>query len=306
MVPTPAELRTIRALLATACIAVPAFGVLRQLEDPSAHIGWGVRWAFSGAALALWVASLRSGWLHDRLRPVAILFVCALQAWYVHSGGADGMSEGQAISTMLISALATLLFRDLLEMLAFAVFTAIMLAHAYRDVASPAISLPLFCLTLVTVVGSIGLISQSRRRLDMELEEARRTLERRVEERTAALASEVEERRAAERAAREASQAKSTFLANMSHELRTPLNAILGYTELVLEELDESSRSAVEPDLGRVSVSARHLLRLIDDVLDLTRVESGKLEVRSEPTDVAALVAEVLLEGAPGLPTATP
>ena len=105
--------------------------------------------------------------------------------------------------------------------------------------------------------------------------------------------------RAAERAAvtalaaaEEASRAKSRFLANMSHELRTPLNAIIGYTELVLEEDAEGGAADLPRDLGRALGAARHLLRLIDDVLDLAKVEAGHLAVALEPVDLEALVRE--------------
>jgi len=87
-----------------------------------------------------------------------------------------------------------------------------------------------------------------------------------------------------------AGQAKSAFLASMSHELRTPLNAILGYSELLEEELGDGT--AVE-DLRRIQQSGRHLLRLVDDVLDLARVEAGAVEVANEEVDVAELLQEV-------------
>jgi signal transduction histidine kinase len=90
-----------------------------------------------------------------------------------------------------------------------------------------------------------------------------------------------------------ANAAKSRFLANMSHELRTPLNAVLGYVELVQEAPDQTIRSA-EADLDRVHVSATHLLGLINSVLDLAKVEAGRLEVRMGPTDVHRLLVQTV------------
>ena len=91
----------------------------------------------------------------------------------------------------------------------------------------------------------------------------------------------------------QASRLKSEFLANMSHELRTPLNAILGFTQLV----QEGSAGPVSPMqkeyLGDVLVSSRHLLQLINDILDLAKVESGKMEFHAEDADPARLVQEV-------------
>lgn len=88
-----------------------------------------------------------------------------------------------------------------------------------------------------------------------------------------------------------ASQAKSTFLANMSHELRTPLNAILGYTEMLLEDLDDLP--PVVADLQRVHGAGTHLLGVINEVLDLSRIEAGRVDLRPEPTALAEVAEEV-------------
>jgi signal transduction histidine kinase len=94
-------------------------------------------------------------------------------------------------------------------------------------------------------------------------------------------------------AAEEASRAKSVFLANMSHELRTPLNAILGYSDLLLEELEDLPEAS-RTDLSRIQTSGRHLLTLISDVLDLSRIETGRMEIRKEGFDVAPLVSDLV------------
>ncbi len=91
----------------------------------------------------------------------------------------------------------------------------------------------------------------------------------------------------------EANRLKSEFLANMSHELRTPLNAIIGFAELI----HDGRVGAVQPEqkeyLGDILTSSRHLLELINDVLDLSKVESGKMEFSPEPIDVERLIGEV-------------
>jgi PAS domain S-box-containing protein len=92
---------------------------------------------------------------------------------------------------------------------------------------------------------------------------------------------------------RESSRLKSEFLANMSHELRTPLNAIIGFAELLYEGRIERGSQKEHEFLGTIGVSARHLLHLIDDVLDLSKVEAGRLELRPEPVDPAQLSDEV-------------
>jgi signal transduction histidine kinase len=92
----------------------------------------------------------------------------------------------------------------------------------------------------------------------------------------------------------EASRLKSEFLANMSHELRTPLNAILGFAELLHDGQVDPSSPTHKEFLGDILISGRHLLQLINDVLDLAKVEAGKLEFRPEPVTAAKLVGEVL------------
>ena len=99
----------------------------------------------------------------------------------------------------------------------------------------------------------------------------------------------------ARQAAEAANLAKSRFLANMSHELRTPLNAILGYSELLAEEAEAHGLGAMLEDLHRIRRAGSHLLALISDILDLTKIEAGKLEVSDERIDLAALLADVVV-----------
>ena len=102
--------------------------------------------------------------------------------------------------------------------------------------------------------------------------------------------SKVEEARAA---AVEANHAKSHFLANMSHELRTPLNAIIGYSEMLREDAEDLGHQTLAPDLDRILAAGRHLLSLINDVLDLSKIEAGKMTLFIEEFEVASLVDEV-------------
>jgi signal transduction histidine kinase/CheY-like chemotaxis protein/HAMP domain-containing protein len=97
-------------------------------------------------------------------------------------------------------------------------------------------------------------------------------------------------------AAMEATVAKSRFLANMSHELRTPLNAIIGITEMLMEDAEDSGDRSVREPLGRIARAGKHLLQLINDVLDLSKIEAGKLEVNYEPVALASLVGDVVGE----------
>ncbi|MBA3869648.1 MAG: response regulator [Anaerolineae bacterium] len=91
----------------------------------------------------------------------------------------------------------------------------------------------------------------------------------------------------------ETNRAKSTFLANMSHELRTPLNAIIGYSELIEEEMADVGNDEFIPDLKKIQTAAAHLLTLINDILDLSKIEAGKMELFMESVNVNTMVSEV-------------
>ena len=94
-------------------------------------------------------------------------------------------------------------------------------------------------------------------------------------------------------AAEAANLAKSQFLANMSHELRTPLSAVIGYSEMLGEELEDLGQAELLPDLRKIEASARHLLGLINDVLDISKIEAGRMTLAAETFDVATLVDDV-------------
>jgi signal transduction histidine kinase/CheY-like chemotaxis protein len=96
-----------------------------------------------------------------------------------------------------------------------------------------------------------------------------------------------------------ANTAKSAFLANMSHELRTPLNAILGYSEMLQEDAEDAGQEHVAADLRKIRSAGQHLLALINDVLDLSKLEAGRVEAFAETFDIAALVGEVVATATP-------
>ena len=93
-----------------------------------------------------------------------------------------------------------------------------------------------------------------------------------------------------------ANRAKSAFLANMSHELRTPLNAIIGYSEILEEDLQDEGCTEYVADLEKIRSSGKHLLHLIDDLLDIAKIESGKMELYLESFDIASLTNKVANE----------
>ena len=161
---------------------------------------------------------------------------------------------------------------------------------------------------LVVGVGALAIASTAYRFRVARLEVRERELLEVVEERTRSLREEKErteralaqaekERERAEeafRVAEEANRTKSHFLAATSHELRTPLNAILGYSELLSEEVAEKRYESLGDDIRRIHAAGRHLLGLINDILDLSRLEAGKLDLYPEEFEIAPLVADVL------------
>jgi signal transduction histidine kinase len=116
---------------------------------------------------------------------------------------------------------------------------------------------------------------------------ARATLERKVEERTRELSAALEK-------AQEVDRLKSEFLATMSHELRTPLNSVIGFTELVIAGVPGPVNEEQKRQLGMAHLSARHLLHLINDLLDLARIESGRFEPAWERFSPAEAVQEAI------------
>jgi len=95
-------------------------------------------------------------------------------------------------------------------------------------------------------------------------------------------------------AAEAASEAKGRFLANMSHELRTPINAILGYGELLIEECEETGNKQMLKDLEKIQIAGTHLTKLISNILDLSKIEAGKLDIHYATHNVKDLITEVL------------
>jgi signal transduction histidine kinase/CheY-like chemotaxis protein len=95
-------------------------------------------------------------------------------------------------------------------------------------------------------------------------------------------------------AADDASRTKSTFLANMSHELRTPLNAIIGYSEMLQEEAEDLGQAVFIPDLQNIHGAGRHLMSLINDVLDLSKIEAGKMDLYLESFELVPMINEVV------------
>ncbi|OYU78300.1 MAG: hypothetical protein CFE32_02180 [Alphaproteobacteria bacterium PA3] len=115
-----------------------------------------------------------------------------------------------------------------------------------------------------------------------------------IDQRDHLLATAVQQLSEARQNAEIASSAKSQLMANVSHELRTPLHAILGYTEMLIEDAEQDGRQDAARDARKVQDSAHHLLKLINEILDLAKIEAGKMEITHEPVNLCDLADEVL------------
>lgn len=123
--------------------------------------------------------------------------------------------------------------------------------------------------------------------MNQELRQLNENLEQLVKERTAQLEQAHDE-------AIKANMIKSQFLANMSHELRTPLNAIIGYSEMLAEEAEELGEQIFVEDLGKIRNAGKHLLTLINDILDISKIEAGKMEIHMETFELSGLIQDVI------------
>jgi signal transduction histidine kinase/ligand-binding sensor domain-containing protein/CheY-like chemotaxis protein len=152
----------------------------------------------------------------------------------------------------------------------------------------------LYVLTLLA--GIIGYVQyktkeQARRVKVLDALVAHRTQQ--LRQKNSVLETTQAELKEAKEAAESANQAKSAFLANMSHELRTPLNAVIGYSEMLEEEAVDLGQQSFVPDLRRINAAGKHLLDLINNVLDLSKIEAGKMDLFLETFDVHAMVQDV-------------
>jgi PAS domain S-box-containing protein len=139
----------------------------------------------------------------------------------------------------------------------------------------------------VAEILSIGADITARKRVEEELRATQASLEQRVIERTAELAAAKERAEAADRV-------KSAFLATMSHELRTPLNSVIGFTGLLLQGLAGPLNAEQTKQLRMVKDSGQHLLALINDVLDISKIEAGQIEIANAPFDLPESIRKVV------------
>ncbi len=142
--------------------------------------------------------------------------------------------------------------------------------------------------------GEVGILFEAFNRMLDQIQHSKEALAKANDELEERVGHRTEQLARACDAAEAANQAKSEFLANMSHEIRTPLNAVLGFTEILRHESGDVTKTEREEYLDTIHTSGEHLLQLINDILDLSRVEAGHLEVELRECSPKVLIAEVV------------
>ena len=272
-------LRAVTLLIVT--LNPPFFVALRALEElppESAAL------RFAPVPVALW-ATWAAGRPGLRRRASGLMWVvmsvqlCCSMAQVVQSGNAP-IYVAASLTPIYACQLAFLETRALLSsLLLCASFHALYTLVAVASLGTTD-GLAMMLITAGALIS--GILGTLRIRTQRDEQEARKAIAR----------AEAQSRALAEQA-QAASRAKSAFLANMSHELRTPLNAITGYAELLSEEAQEGGFEHICDDLDKITRASANLLALVNDVLDLSKIEAGKLELHVEPFDLGELMQEL-------------
>ncbi len=144
--------------------------------------------------------------------------------------------------------------------------------------------------TLNSLIESVNELLEEVKRGEDKLNQYKKSLKAQIVVRTEELKREKESLEIAFREAQTASNSKSVFLANMNHELRTPLNAIINYSEMLQEEAEDEGLDDFIPDLEKIRTAGKNLLNWVDEILDLSKIESGRAELKLESFDIEQLV----------------
>jgi signal transduction histidine kinase len=146
---------------------------------------------------------------------------------------------------------------------------------------------------LLKVKNALGSVTKRFIETEKEVWNLNLSLQDKVDDATSQLLSVNKKLEKAVTSANQANTAKSTFLANMSHELRTPMNAIIGYGELLEEDIKNEEYKDMVSDIGKIKIASKHLLSLISDILDLSKIEAGKMNFNPVPFNLAQLIDEI-------------
>ncbi len=150
-----------------------------------------------------------------------------------------------------------------------------------------------FAAILFSIITLLGININKRIHLEYKIKEDNEKLELRVKERTKELNELLEQKILYQEQIIKSSQFKSEFMASMSHELRTPLNSVIGFTDVILERISGEINEEQDKYLTNVKSSALHLLDLINDVLDIAKIESGKMEMNIEDVNLSKIISQI-------------
>jgi signal transduction histidine kinase/CheY-like chemotaxis protein len=280
-------LRVVLVSLAFGLSTVALSGYLTHLETAygwgnltrmAIHTAVGFMLVSSGTLFWVWSRDLRgNSWLPDWLpAPAGLGILTATICFWQALAAESHRIQSQYQELTSLSQLATVML-IIGALLALATAVAAVLAQRSARRAFEIAS------SNETLRGEIEMRQSAQR----ELQAHRDDLEQIVADRT-------EELESARSDAETANRAKSTFLANMSHELRTPLNAIIGYSEMIAEDMNDAGEEEHVPDLKKINASGKHLLALINDILDLSKIEAGRMDLYLEHFEVAQLLEDVV------------
>lgn len=300
---TPAALRVLCTL---AAVGVVGLGFVTWRVPDLFNPFW-PRLVFAGIGLGLVVGSKVDPRVEHHLQDLSLGLVALLFAYFSFAAWMHDLLVDDFIGMLPIIVVGGTLVRTRVQLIGMIALGVLAFGAIGLTVPEPSFPVPIAIALHALLIAGLGLAALAQLELRREVARTNQSLEAQVADRTSKLQasldrlrSEVEVRKQAEAHAVAASQAKSSFLMKMSHELRTPLTAILGYTELIGEDLEDLVPDApCREDLGRVEQSAEQLLTLIDQLLDLTRVESGQADYAPTQVDVNEVVRSTLAEHPP-------
>jgi len=290
-----------RSVMAIIAVAVPVMGFMTW-PDPLAIDPFAARLGIAALAGGGLVATHVSEQARTYARQWVFALGVVVLGWFCYLAGHHQITSADVVGLLPCACIMPMVSVSWRELVFATVYTFAATAVACTMSTAPEFPPATFVILFVIITLGLGLPSLSRAKAERRLHELTAELDARVEFRTVELRKaldraehEAEERRIAEQKAVQANQAKSRFLANMSHELRTPLNAVIGYTEMVAEELDDlDGGDDLSADLGHATGAANHLLGLIDDLLDLSRIEAEELPIDMAPVSVDEVVQQAL------------
>jgi signal transduction histidine kinase len=292
MPPALPHTRAFRVYLFLCAFGFPAIGWFRTQRFPDHPEILPLRFVIGGLMLTVAIASYREPSVRARLHELVTLFAGLLIAYLLVQATIAGFPADLVLGVLLTQSMALAVTERPRYIWLLASGSIVAGTAGLSIAASTSIPAPLLWTALVVNGVSLAIAATQRARAAEHLARVQDHLEQQVEERTRDLARQVEERKRAESRAQAANDAKTAFLAQMSHDLRTPLTTVLGYAELLEGPLQPDENAL--GDLRVLRGAATQLTELIDDLIDISRIEEGRLELTPQTFDPLGLVEDVV------------